>query len=101
MVLETFAAIGLAGNIVQFVHFTSTLLSETRELYRSTSGTSKKHRDLKTIADSLSQLSKKIKDDSTDDTGLSNLAEQCCQVAKDLLDTISLLRKPLRQDPNK
>jgi hypothetical protein len=55
MVLEAFAAIGLAGNIVQFVDFSCKLFSESREIYSSASGVTNEATDLLTITKNLEE----------------------------------------------
>jgi hypothetical protein len=56
MALETFTAISLAGNILQFLDFGHKLLSEAREIHNSASGITAEVADVEQIATSLSQL---------------------------------------------
>ena len=57
MALEGIAALGVASNIVQFVEFGCRLFSQSKELYRSSSGLSDEAVELDNIARSLSRLS--------------------------------------------
>ena len=57
MALEGLAALGLASNIVQFVEFGCRLFSQSKELYRSSSGLLDEAVELDNIARSLSRLS--------------------------------------------
>jgi hypothetical protein len=92
MVLESLAAIGLAGNIVQFIAFASHLVSKSHEIYRSASGLSDEHLDLETISDDVLSLSAKLKVSPASDAGLCALAERCIVVAQELSRAISDLR---------
>jgi len=115
MVLEPLSAISLAGNVVQFIDLCSKLLAEGWELYRSSAGATASNLELETTAESLGQLSDRIKfslelrtgvtDDqpSTHKTtnaedALRNTAISCRRVADDLLKTLRDLRV---KGPNK
>ena len=60
MALESFAALGVASNIVQFVEFGCRLFSQSKELYRSSNGLADEAGELKNIARSLSHLNDKL-----------------------------------------
>jgi hypothetical protein len=55
-----FTALGLASNIVQFVDFGSKLISESRELYKSASGTTIESKDLRKATENLQQFCDKL-----------------------------------------
>ena len=57
MALEGLAALGFASNIVQFVEFGCRLFSQSKELYRSSSGLLDEAVELDNITQSLSRLS--------------------------------------------
>ena len=57
MALEGLAALGCASNIVQFVEFGCRLFSQSKELYRSSSGLLDEAVELDNITQSLSRLS--------------------------------------------
>lgn len=92
MPIEALAAIGLAGNIIQFISFSSELLVRTREIYYSASGSSKSHDDINIISNDLRSLSTAIEMEATTDSTLLTLARQCKSVAEELLEAISKLR---------
>jgi hypothetical protein len=54
--MEALAALGLAGNVVQFIQFASEVVTETREAYRSADDASAQHLDLETVAEDLRKL---------------------------------------------
>ncbi|KAN0120282.1 hypothetical protein V8E51_002490 [Hyaloscypha variabilis] len=61
--LDPFTALGVAGNIVQFVDFTVKLISKSREIYESAEGASVEHLDLEAIANNLSRLTERLQKD--------------------------------------
>lgn len=83
MALEAIAAIGLASNIVQFVHFGVSLLSKAHEIRHSASGSLKDHVDLKIISNGFQKCSSGLlcRSDSIEFTGL---ATRCRNVAGEL-----------------
>ena len=60
MALEGLAALGFASNIVQFVEFGCRLFSQSKELYRSSSGHLDEAVELDNITRSLSRLSNNL-----------------------------------------
>lgn len=56
--MESFAALGVASNILQIVDFAARLVSRGYQVYHSADGRTQEHVNLITIADSLSQLSR-------------------------------------------
>ena len=60
MVLEGFAALGVASNIVQFVEFGCRLFSQSKKVYRSSSGLADEAEELENITRSLSRLSNNL-----------------------------------------
>ncbi|KAF8253283.1 hypothetical protein K440DRAFT_657280 [Wilcoxina mikolae CBS 423.85] len=55
--MEPLAAIGLVGNIVQFVDFTSKILSKTQQIYRSADGALSENIDTELVTNDLAKLS--------------------------------------------
>jgi hypothetical protein len=97
MVLDPFTAIGLAGNIVQFVDYSSKLISSTYEIYRSSTGSSENHVYLESIATRLLELNRtleqpKLTGTKSYDKALLELRAECSQDAEDLLKLIEALR---------
>ena len=60
MALEGLAALGFASNVVQFVEFGCRIFSQSKELYRSSSGLLDEAAELENIAQSLSRLSNNL-----------------------------------------
>ena len=74
------AAVGLAGNIVQFIHFGCSLIFEGRQIYVSTSGLTEENTDLHTIAEDLDECTATF-GVRTGDANLANLAVRYQEVA--------------------
>ena len=93
MVLEVLAAVGLAGNIVQFIDFGTNLLAEAREIHQSATGSSATNVELETIAARLRHLAASLST-STPDPGpivgqqLRNLADEATAITDELLEAI-------------
>jgi len=89
--MEALAAIGLIGNVVQFVDFSSKLVSGSIQLYRSAEGALEENIDTETVAKDLVLLNGRLKDSaaSTSDGPLKNLCESCQAVAAELLQALA------------
>ena len=108
MVLDPFSALGLASNIVQFVDFSSKLISESRELYRSVSGITIENGEVKEATEELQRLCDRLaglRMTSSTTTGLPKdeeclkiLAISCKETSHELL---SALRDITAQEPRK
>jgi hypothetical protein len=97
MVLDPFTAIGLAGNIVQFVDYSSKLISSTHEIYRSSTGSSKDHDHLEGIATRLLELSRSLEQPKPFGTesyekAIHELRKECILDAESLLKLIKALK---------
>jgi hypothetical protein len=60
MVLDALTAVGLVGNVVQFVDFSCKLFSQTRRIYNSSSGVSIDTEDTLTLTHDLQDLCAKL-----------------------------------------
>lgn len=98
--MEAFAALGLAGNIVQFVDFGCKLFANAQEIYSSASGSSGRVRDAATIVGALNDLCKRLQErpplaassSGGLNTSLDLLASECRQVALQLMDLLERIR---------
>lgn len=93
MVLEALAAIGLAGNVVQFVHFVGSLVAKSRQIRRSALGLADETCDLEVIAKHLHEYLRAFGSDSSGLGAVSSLATRCEDVATELLTAISELKQ--------
>jgi hypothetical protein len=117
MPLDPFTALGVAGNIVQFVDFTVKLISKSHEIYKSVDGALVENQDLEAIANNLSRLTERLRTDlschllppvkngpSPANYTVKNRAEielgaintKCSGVAKELLGILSQLKSQER-----
>ena len=95
--MEAFAALGLASNIVQFVDFTCKLLASTRAIHRFGSHPSPNRIALEKIANNAKAISAKLDQHAASrDPGLELLSSECKNIAQDLLEMLGKLR--LRKD---
>lgn len=93
--METLAALGLASNIVQFVHFGASLLSEASDRYHSLTGATVGHAELGDIARNLAELALKLQTSSAaahSDIRLLDICKRCSAVADELLSVLEGLR---------
>ncbi|KAF4537701.1 uncharacterized protein LTHEOB_11473 [Lasiodiplodia theobromae] len=93
MVLDPFAALSLAGVVVQFVDFSAKLLSETRRLHKCR-GCKDEHEEIDCINQDISQIFSDVataasrKDELFSDPGLQSLIAQCQDLSQQLLTAI-------------
>jgi hypothetical protein len=101
MVVDPFSALGVAGNIVQFLDFGSKLVSKGKEIYTSADGSSVTNvelefisQDLHSIADSLSPNSSPSSSQNSNlgDDEMRRLATSCKAVAEELLGVVRDLK---------
>src|SRR6266566_2274950 len=60
--MDILVAIGLAGNIIQFVDFGGKLISKTAEIYKSSTGALVENVDIETATNNLVLLSTTLQD---------------------------------------
>lgn len=100
---EGLAAVGLAGNIIQFISFGSELVSKTAEIHNSASGASSAFVDLDYVSESLKSLTEPFLNQSNT-TQLREISERCNGVADELLEVIASLKvhsKSATKEPTK
>jgi hypothetical protein len=93
MVLESLAAAGLVGNIIQFIDFSSKILSKTQQVYQS--GLLAENIDIELVTNHLIKLSKELQtsaNSSNSDPTLEKLCESCNDVANELLEALGELK---------
>jgi hypothetical protein len=85
--MEALTIIGLVGNIVQFVDFSSKLISTSTQLYGSAEGALAENVDIEAVTNDLVLLSNSLKDTASNpcDEALKSLSESCHTVAEQLL----------------
>ena len=100
MVLDPFSALGLAGNVVQFVDFGTKLFAGAAELYRSVDGTLQVNAQLEAITQDLSSMSAELGNASfygaqpisADVKHLMDLVLSCKGLADELLLVLTRLK---------
>lgn len=91
MALDPFTALGIAGNVVQFVDFTWKLILGSRAIYNSSTGTSKDHAVIHTIAAVVTRLSDGITSSGASPE-LEKLATESKRIADELLKLLEKLK---------
>jgi hypothetical protein len=102
MVLDPLTAIGLAGNIVQFVDFSFKIVSKASEIKQSADGVLTENLDLEIVTRDLVAINARLKESLqnpsvtvslTQEQGrLDDLRERCTEVADELLDALNKLK---------
>jgi hypothetical protein len=88
--MDPITAIGMVGNIVQFVDFSCKVVSKSTELYRSGTGVLVENAHIKTVAADLSKLNTRLMQSNTvGDKYFQALCEACSDVADQLLAALS------------
>ncbi|KAH0543424.1 hypothetical protein FGG08_002282 [Glutinoglossum americanum] len=92
--METLAALGLVGNIVQFVDFGGKLISKSIQLYQFSDGTLVESIDTGTATNHLVLLNGKINGSAhaAGDVALQKLCIPCGAVAVELLGALDRLK---------
>jgi len=100
--MDPLSALGLAGNIVQFIDFGSKLVCKGRQIYKSSEGALDQHVDLEAITGDLVLLSAKIEpskygnqesnQQSKEEAVLLKLTTACNDVALTLLTTLNSIK---------
>lgn len=94
--MDPLSALSIAGNVIQFLDFTTKLFKEAREIYHSASGASGSVRTLGTISAQLATLGKSFTPEDLKSLDLKDVAIQCSSVAKELQALVDrlTLKKP-------
>ncbi|OAK96177.1 hypothetical protein IQ06DRAFT_296956 [Phaeosphaeriaceae sp. SRC1lsM3a] len=93
--MEGFAAVSLAGNILQFIHTIKELVSITRQVFDS--GAKHEYIDLEVIAKDMCARTIRLNEIArrypNEDTALGMLVSRCEGVTKDLLEVLERLKQ--------
>ena len=98
--LDPLSAIGLASAIVQFIDFSGSLISETREIYGAGKGSLKQHEELAAITQDLKNLCQNLTPPQTrqapspseDELALEEISKTCKDVAGEILLVLEKLK---------
>ena len=90
--MDALSAVGLAANIVQFIDFTTTIVSKTRYLRSSANGVLAEDRDRKVATEHIQTLASKLRQTAgVGDPVLDNLCSGCEAIAEELLAALAKL----------
>ena len=105
--MDPFSAIGLAGNVVQFLDFGGKLASGILELYRSMDGVSSTNKILETITKDITELcaglihTGRVADNtmaSESETWILSLARSCNELGIEFLSVLERLKVKRNRD---
>ncbi len=95
-------ALAIAAAVVQFIDFTSKIVSKTAQIHRSPNGQREEHRELEKITDAISRDAKNIQQrisqrrvagDLTDaEKDQEKIGQDCQEVAEELLSVLRRLQ---------
>lgn len=103
--ITAFTAIGLAGNVVQFVDYALKIVSKGREAYKSVDGVTDENSDIESVTEELRASSKRLSSSlancsvlpndtaaTREDTGLVSIAQSCEEIAKSLINLLDTFK---------
>jgi hypothetical protein len=112
MVLDPVSALGIAGNVLQFVDFASKVVSKGTQYYKSLDGALVENTELSAVADNLSKLSRRLETSmpleasmlgirrhgesdpqySPAEQGLWEANKECYRISVELVETLDKLK---------
>ena len=92
MALEAFTALGLAGNVVQFIEFSLKLLSLSSDIRKSSNGSAQVYEDIHAAAEDIWKSTLMAERERWDDRPRA-LMYRVVSVAKELLDKLDNVKK--------
>jgi NACHT NTPase-like protein len=95
MVLDPISAIGLAGNIVQFLDFARSIISESHAVYHSADGTKDEFAELEAIARHIQGFTSSLKDPNFETKtadAFDAVRKSCLDVATELSGILNSLK---------
>jgi hypothetical protein len=91
--MDPMTALSLAGNVVQFIEFGTRLLSTTKELYRSSTGSLTVHDEIELVTTDLSILVAKLKQNRTDEPDdFQKICDEAASVATEILTKLGTMK---------
>jgi hypothetical protein len=94
--MEPLSAIGLAGNIIQFVDFGTKFVSVAAEIYKSSTGSLQENEELALIVRDLEQQSSTISSalETSGDPLIGQLLASCKTIASELAVILGRVKQP-------
>jgi hypothetical protein len=105
--LDPLTALGLAGNIVQFVDFTIRLFEDAHKIHKSAHGALQENLDVETVAKTIRILQMKLRlprghsmiADGKAENSLEQLCSSCDEIAEELLEVLGKLKVQGNKSP--
>jgi hypothetical protein len=89
--LDLITALGVAGNVVQFIDFGLKATSKAREIHRSVDGTLEENIDLEVVTGDLAAVAQKLATHgvaTSSSDGLDDICQRCSEAAIELLTAL-------------
>jgi hypothetical protein len=91
--MDPITIVGLVGTVVQFVDFSSKIVSKSTELYRSGTDALAENADIEITTKDLLKLNTRLKQSiPVGDTGFQTLCQSCCGVGDELIAALSKVK---------
>jgi hypothetical protein len=93
--MDPITAIGVAGNVIQFLDFGVKAVSKAREIHDSSTGALVEHTEIGVLTEDIARVAVKLAASAGAATGndsLDSICEQCTIVAKELLDALKEMK---------
>jgi hypothetical protein len=93
--LDPITALGVAGNVVQFIDFGLKATSKTREIHRSVDGALEENVDLEVVTGDLAAVAQKLATHGAatlGSDGLDDICQRCTGTATELLTALEGFR---------
>jgi len=105
--LDPITALGLAGNVVQFLDFSISLVGKAHDIYKSPDGSLSENVDAENVARKIKILQSKLQADEKDNPSydsemeglLEGMCSSCDAAAKELLEVLETLKIQGKKTP--
>ena len=107
VMLDPMTALGLAGNVVQFVDFSIKLLGDAHEIHKSAQGSLQENLDVEKVTEIIRTLQMKLRTQDGDNINANGKAENslerlclsCDETAEELLEALEKLKVQGKRSP--
>jgi hypothetical protein len=90
--MEALTALSLAGTIVQFVDFSVKILTSSREIYTSTTGSLTCNNEINLVTEDLLAIIAKLRHDESLSENFEHICREATKVAQDLVKRLDGLK---------
>ena len=95
--MDPLSALGVAAAVVQFLDFSSGLISGTYKIYKAEDGDAPTNQTLRKVATDLKDISDQLNQKGDSQSGPEQLCRECLDVADELTSVLDRLMKQEKQ----